>query len=149
VKIVVDTNIVISSLINRSGKEYNLIMNPSYNLSIHTCYFLYSELLKHKRKILNLSKLREQEFLELFGLVSKNINFIDEDQIPAGLWQTAYNLTKPVDENDTPFVALTMYLGGVLWTGDKKLHRGLVRRDYHNIITTQQLLILGTTSLNR
>jgi predicted nucleic acid-binding protein len=33
----------------------------------------------------------------------------------------AYRLCKHIDEDDTPFIALTLELNGVFWTGDKHL----------------------------
>jgi len=38
-------------------------------------------------------------------------------------------LTKNVDEFDTPFVALSLELASPLWTGDKKLIKGLKQKE--------------------
>ncbi|WP_413176102.1 PIN domain-containing protein [Anabaena azotica] len=35
-----------------------------------------------------------------------------------------------MDESDTPHVALTLELEGLLWTGDKKLKEGLIRKGF-------------------
>jgi predicted nucleic acid-binding protein len=45
-------------------------------------------------------------------------------------WRQAYNLCKDVDENDTPHIALTLELDGLLWTGDNKLKLGLQRQGF-------------------
>ncbi len=50
--VVVDTNIVISSLINPKGKEIDIIFNPLYNFEKYSCDFLIEEILEHKEKIL-------------------------------------------------------------------------------------------------
>ena len=42
--------------------------------------------------------------------------------------------------DDLPFVALTDYLDGKLWTGDLKLLRGLKAKGYENCLTTKELI---------
>jgi len=39
-------------------------------------------------------------------------------------------LCKDIDESDTPFVALTIELKALLWTGDKKLKEGLKKKGF-------------------
>ncbi len=43
---------------------------------------------------------------------------------------TAYQLCQDIDETDTPHIALTIELDGLLWTGDKKLKQGLERKGF-------------------
>ncbi len=49
-------------------------------------------------------------------------------------------LTKRVDEKDTLYVALTIALEAVLWTGDMKLYRSLRRNNFMSIVNTKELL---------
>ena len=51
-----------------------------------------------------------------------------EDLITKEHWFEACNLCKDIDETDTPRVALTLELDGLLWTGDKKLKDGLKKK---------------------
>jgi len=44
-----------------------------------------------------------------------------------------------IDIDDTIFVAFTNYLKGKLWTGDKKLIKGLTDKGYTRFITTDAL----------
>jgi predicted nucleic acid-binding protein len=44
--------------------------------------------------------------------------------------------------DDLPFVALTVYLEGLLWTGDFKLLNGLRAKGFTNCITTEELIKL-------
>ena len=47
-----------------------------------------------------------------------------------------------IDLDDTDFVALTKYLKGKLWTGDKVLHDGLRDKGFKNVLTTFEILKL-------
>ena len=42
--------------------------------------------------------------------------------------------------DDLDFVALTDYLKGVLWTGDKGLYDGLKNKGFKKVVNTQDLL---------
>jgi predicted nucleic acid-binding protein len=48
-------------------------------------------------------------------------------------------LTKDIDEDDTPFIALGIELNAKLWTGDKVLSKGLAKKGVDIIITTADL----------
>jgi predicted nucleic acid-binding protein len=139
-KVIADTNIIISSLISRKGKESDIIMNPLYDFEKYSCFFLLDEILKHKSKIQKASGLTDTEFLDVYFNITKKITFIDEEQIPDSIWHKAFFYTSGIDENDTPFVALTLYLKGYFWTGDKKLIRGITERGFKNILTTADII---------
>lgn len=42
--------------------------------------------------------------------------------------------------DDIAFVALTGYLNGHLWTGDKKLINAVRQKGYERLLTTQDLI---------
>jgi predicted nucleic acid-binding protein len=45
-----------------------------------------------------------------------------------------------LDQKDIPFVALNHHLKAHLWTGDKRLIKGLLKQDYIKVLTTQTLI---------
>jgi predicted nucleic acid-binding protein len=78
----------------------------------------------------------------LIRTIFKRIETIDADLISSNSWEKAFNYTKDVDENDTPFVALCLDLESPLWTGDKKLAEGLKQKRIDWIYDTEKLKLL-------
>ena len=74
------------------------ILRP--DLQFYAPNYLFTELFKHKERILYLSSETEQN----------------------------------IDEADTPFVALTIELSAVLWTGDKRLKDGLQKQGFNHFL---------------
>jgi predicted nucleic acid-binding protein len=142
VKFVIDTNILFSGLLNSSGKIGWLLLLSKAHFQFYTCEFLRHELLKHKQRLLQLTRLSEDELSELQQLLTQNIIFINESIIPITDLFEAEKLTKDIDPDDTVFVALANHLACKLRTGDKKLIAGLQAKGYENTITTTELFSL-------
>ncbi len=77
--------------------------------------FLVIEIFKHKEKILNYSKLDEDEVLESFYSVLKYCRIFDDNDIPAAVEAKAAALVEDVDPRDVVFVAAALTLDAVLW----------------------------------
>ena len=92
--------------------------------------FLFVELFKHKKRLEAGANLTEAELLDaLYALVSR-LEFVNEANIPIGTWVEASRLCKGIDDKDTPYVALTLYLDGRFWTEDKELKVALRARGF-------------------
>lgn len=137
--IVIDTNIVFSALLNSTGKIAHLIINGSTNFKYYSINLLKAEISTHKRKLLQLSGLTEESYDKSYNSIISRIKFINELLLPRDIVSKAYDLLSDIDENDTLFVALNDYLEGKLWTGDKKLIKGLRRKNYNQVIDTFEL----------
>jgi predicted nucleic acid-binding protein len=72
--------------------------------------------------------------------VCSNIIFIDERLLPTSSLKSGYDLVCDIDEKDLPFVAMSIHFKAFLWTGDKHLYNGLVKKNYKRVITTTSLL---------
>ena len=136
--LVVDTNIIISSLINPKGYEFELIYFNEIQLYVPKMIFF--ELFKHKDKIIKYSKLREEDILELFYELIKKIEVVDEKQVPDIYFKKAYEILKDIDLNDIPFIALALFLGLKIWSGDKKLKLGLKNKGYDIVLSSSDLV---------
>ena len=123
--IVVDTNLIFSAILNSSGIIGNMIMSVSKNHSLIAPFFLLEELDKHHNKMMNISGLSSDEVYYQRSVILKRIKLIEPSVISMESWQKAFNLTRNIDPDDTPFVALAMEFGTHFWTGDKKLLNGL------------------------
>jgi len=140
-KIIVDSNILISACITPSGKAANILLNPLFQFKKYCCHYLIVELFKHQSKIIESSKSEQDEVLEVLYSILKKIEFINEEQISSKIWNEADKLTAEVDKFDIAFVALTLHIkGSFLWTGDMSLIKELRRKDFESVLTTNELL---------
>lgn len=134
-KIIVDSNIVFSAILNSQSKIGQLIINGSKYFSFFTVGLLKEEILQHKNKILSISGFTPQQFEKSFIILTNRIKFVDEILISDKDFEKAANLVAGIDEKDALFVALTNHLNAKLWTGDKKLVLGLKKKGYTRTIS--------------
>jgi len=139
-KLVIDTNILISALINPKSKIANLILKESETLELFTPHYLFSEIIDKTDKILKITNYSNSDFRDLLQIFIKRISLIDEDVISTKVWEAAYELTSTVDENDVAFVALAIHLDAFLWTGDLKLYRGLMKKGFNQLKLTKEII---------
>ena len=77
--------------------------------------------------------------MRIYQILLKRITLYKEDLIALDHRAVAYALCKDIDESDTPHVALTLELEGLLWTGDKKLKEGLRRKGFNQFFEPNSL----------
>ena len=123
-RVVVDTNVVFSALAAGCGDLALRLLSPS-DAVFFAPRFLFVELFKHSVRLLEATKLPEENVLEALNELIESLQFIDAAAIPMGTWMQARRLCDGVDLKDTPFVALTLHLDASLWTVDEELKRGL------------------------
>lgn len=143
--IIVDTNIVFSSILNPKSRIGDLILNSGDCLSFYCPSFLRVEIEKHKEKISDISGLTISEIDELKSLIFGHLIFISEEQVPFKVWYRTAELLRDIDPNDVAFVAVSEYMDEQLWTGDKKLIKGLISKGFTRLISTKELYALRET----
>jgi predicted nucleic acid-binding protein len=94
---------------------------------------------RHREKIARAARLSLDEIVFLEERVLTPVRIIPHDLVLAHHWERAYDLVKDIDVDDDPFVALALHLRCPLWTGDKKLVRGLRRKGFKHVITSEEL----------
>ena len=139
-KVIVDSNIIFSALLSKDNTSRMVLF--SQNIEFFSCNFMMVEIFEHKEKIVRISKLSDDEILVQLGKILNRINFVSEETIPKKIFRKAYDLCNDIDEDDTPFVALTVFLDGYLLTGDKKLIKGLKSKGFEKVLSLTDILNL-------
>lgn len=141
-RIVVDTNIVFSAILNTNNKIASIILRPKTRLNFYSTEQLLFEIHEHKDKIKKLSEYSDAELERLILLFSNRIRFINVKLIPKEIYHKSESLTANIDIDDTEFVALTEHIKGKFWSGDKELRNGLIKKKWNKFISTDELFEL-------
>jgi predicted nucleic acid-binding protein len=141
-KIVVDTNIIFSALLNSNSNIGDLLFNSDKHFEFYSCSYMRYEIQKHWERLKKISKLSEKQLQVSYTQVLSKIKFINEEIIPVETWLASEEITKEIDIDDTDFVALTKFLKATLWTGDKVLYNGLKKLGFKKMVNTAELLAL-------
>lgn len=138
-KIIVDTNIVFSCLLNSHGTIGDLIFNSDGVFDFYGNQDMKFEVRKHWNKLKKASKLTDVEIETTYEIMLIRLTFINEELIPQKIWEASELIVTGIDPDDMPFVVLTKYLKGALWTGDKILCEGLKAKHSLKVYNTQDL----------
>jgi predicted nucleic acid-binding protein len=101
--------------------------------------YLRNEIWEHQEKIKKIGKFSDDEFLEVYELVLKNVTILNHSIAPKEKYFEAFDLCEDVDPADSAFVAFSLFLKCKIWTGDKKLLNGLSQKGFKRTITTEDL----------
>jgi predicted nucleic acid-binding protein len=138
-KIIVDANIIFSGILNSNGKIADLLINSGNIFYFIAPNFLRTEIYNHYNKLAKVSGLTLEEIFESEYQIYKSITFISEEQIDENSWKFAIELVRNIDPKDIVYIAYTKQFNSSLWTGDKKLIKGLFEKGYHQYLTTDEL----------
>jgi predicted nucleic acid-binding protein len=125
--VVVDANIVFSALLRRENRFLTALEEGGRFVVSET---ILAEVFRHKEKIVAASHLSPDEVGEAYHAILTLLEIRKESSIPIACWQQAAALCRGVDLDDTPPVALTLAMDGLLWTGDKALKAGLTAKGF-------------------
>lgn len=131
-EIVLDTNILISSLL-KDGLTRDLILLSPFEM--HTIEFSKIEIETHKEELLSKSKLDEKSFDYLRDFIFRKIDFAAIDDI-APFRDKAIEIMREIDIDDSLFLALAMSLNCPIWSNDKHFKR----QSFVKAFTTRELI---------
>ena len=141
-RVVVDTNVVFSALLNSNSLIARIILQPKSRFHFYSTDLLSIEIQEHKNKLKRLSGFSDSDLNKSISIITNKIRFINADLIPPSLLISTQDLLKDIDIDDTEFVALTSHLHGRLWSGDKVLQNGLLQKGWNKFISTNELYTL-------
>jgi len=117
-EVVIDSNVLFRTLIS-AGEISDIIFNDS--LEIFAPMKLKEEFMKHKDKILEKSKLSNEDFAELESLLFERITFVPLEKY--GLFIPKAKEILGMHIKDENFIALSLSRGIKLWTYEDLLFR--------------------------
>ncbi|MBI3032392.1 hypothetical protein HYY69_02865 [Candidatus Woesearchaeota archaeon] len=117
-KIIVDTNIIISALIRESITRQIITHNTSQSIEFLTINFSNEEIQKYKQYILDKAKINEDEFELILGLIKQRLTII-QDSILRLKIKEARKIMDHIDPKDTIFIAGALAIDGEIWSNDE------------------------------
>lgn len=138
-KIIVDTNVVFSAILSPSGKIGQILIYGRKQFEFYAPNLVKVEVKRHRDKIIQLGELTDTDFEDTRDDIFDCLNFISEEQIPYEYWEEAIPIVRDTDMDDIAFVVLSEYLDAQLWTGDKKLLKGLSNMGFTKGVTTDEI----------
>jgi len=146
-KIVVDTNIIFSAILNSNNTIGDIIFNSDAHFEFYSSSYMRFEIQKHWSKLKKISKLNDNQLQISYDYLISKIKFINEEIIPKEVWLEAEEISKGIDIDDVDFIALTNFLKPTLWTGDKRLYAGLKQAKFKEVLNTPDLLELRSVKI--
>ena len=137
--ITVDTNILISALINSKGKEFAILKKSYRQIDFVSSVFLLKEFSQKSNKVAALTNSSPADVRYQFRALSEQFLWVKENELDNVSLQEAERLIQHIDPKDFWYVAVAVYFDSLLWSGDMKLYKGLRRKGFKNIVTTKEL----------
>lgn len=124
-RLVVDTSVIISSLIKDSISR-RLILHP--DMGLFTPEYVNIEIERHTEKIRSFTGLSRNEFNILLGEITSKIEVFPIEEFESYLDQ-AYSIMKNIDVEDTSFLALALSIKcDGIWSNDSDFDKqGIVK----------------------
>ena len=132
-KIIIDTNIVVSALLNEQGKTRELLSADDFIL--YSPDFLLMELEKYKTILIEKSGISEENYDLAISIIISKIKLITYEEFQEFIEQ-AEQITP--DPDDVEYFALALKFKCSLWSNDKRLKE----QDKVKIYSTTELLDL-------
>ena len=127
-------------MLNTDSKIAQILINGDLDsYEFYAPKYVRTEIFQHKEKLEKIANINSEEFLEIYELVLKNVILLDHSILPEKHLENAIRFCKDIDIDDAIFVGFSEYLDCQLWTGDKKLIKGLKAKNYNRAILTDQL----------
>ena len=119
-KLIIDTNILISSLLKDSTTR-EILLNESLNFYLPE--IVLSEVNKYLPYIIQKSELSEEEIKKLLNTLLENLILVPIDEYENKMGE-GMKIIGTIDEKDTPFIALALSIENYgIWSNDKHFEK--------------------------
>ena len=132
-KLVVDTNVIISALV-RGGLTRDFIIE-NFNHDLITPAYIFKEISKYKEYICKKANINSEQFYLLLCLLFRHIEIINPSYYLNYL-DEAKELIGNIDKNDVPFLACALAFDCLVWSDDKHFKQ----QDKIKIYTTEDMI---------
>jgi predicted nucleic acid-binding protein len=137
--VIVDANILISVIINPISSIAEIILLKGDKIDFVIPEFTLEEINLHKSKICKHAGISASHFDDVLKLFSSYILKFSSDSVGLQHIKAADAWAASIDNKDVLYVAFTLALDALLWTGDLKLYRGLRKKGFANVVTTKEI----------
>jgi predicted nucleic acid-binding protein len=137
--IVVDANILISAIVNPDSFIGITLLTQNNNVDYVLPSFAIEEALIHKERICKTLQIDKSFFDNNLNAVHNACLVFASESILPKYSKVAIQIVEKIDPKDAIYVAFSLALDALIWTGDLKLYKALRKKDFKNIITTTDL----------
>lgn len=113
-RVVIDSNIVISSLIKNSVSRHLIAF---LDVSFYYPEQALDEIIRNKNEILEKGKISEQEFAGTFATLFKYIKLIKKEELQYHI-KEADKIIGNIHKNDVVFIATALAKNAIIWSND-------------------------------
>ncbi len=131
-KIVVDTNIILSALIRDSTTKHLLV---SLNANFYYPEVSFDEILRNKQEVLVKAKITEEKFNQALAILFKYITIIKDEELSLHL-READKIIGSIHRNDVPFIAAALAKNATVWSNDGHFQK----QNRIPVLTTQDII---------
>jgi len=129
-KLIIDTNVLISSLLKDSTTR-ELLLNESFEFYLPE--IVMSEVKKYLPYIIQKSGNTEEEIKKLLNILLENLNLVPIEEYEKSM-DEALKIMGKIDEKDTQFIALALSItNDGIWSNDKHFDEQKKIRIYKTI----------------
>jgi predicted nucleic acid-binding protein len=126
--IVVDANILISAIINPDSFIGTTLLIQNANVDYVLPSFAIEEALIHKERICKTLQIDESVFDNNLNAFNNNCLVFSSEAILPKYSKVAIQIVKKIDPKDAIYVAFSLALDALIWTGDLKLYKALRKK---------------------
>ncbi len=119
--IILDSNILISACLDSKSELYKLIVTDNLHIEFITPYFALEEIKIHSNRICLKARKNIFDFEKNLNEILDHILLLPDEEVSNENLIKAENLTKNIDIKDTIFIAFSLALNSLFWSGDIKL----------------------------